>query len=122
MGELTKAQLADKVSELELQIEKLTSEAGLSEVIAEKEAVIAELTAKVEELTQQAIEQSKVIEELSKDNATASTSGDITHEGVAYKLLAPKFHMGGIEVSAETLKGNSELIAKAIELKLLVTA
>lgn len=120
MAELTKAQLIGKIGELELQIEKLTSEIGVAEVIKEKEAKIAELSAKVEELESSVKELTAVNESLSKDNAKTSTDGDFHHEGVAYKLLAPKFHMSGIEVSAETLKGNSDLIAKAVELKMLL--
>lgn len=116
----TIAQLTEKIGELELQIEKLTSETGVAEVMAEKDAKIAELSAKVEELENSVAELSSVNESLSQDNASVPSVGTFKHEGAEYSLIAPKFHMDGNLVNAESLKGNSDLIARAVELKFLV--
>lgn len=111
MAGLTKAQLQDKVLQLEAQNKQLQSENGSADIISGLEATIAE--------------QASIIEELSRDNASksvASSSAVVKIEGIEYKLIAPKIIVDGVTVTFDVLKSNPDIAQKALALKLLVTA
>lgn len=123
MAKLTIAQLEEKVLQLEAQNEKLLTESGSKEIIDAKDAEIETLKTEKAALEKTVEEQSGIIEELSKDNAKASSSSDdntLKIEGTLYKMLGPKFYIGTSLVTIKELKSNPDLAVKAKELGMLV--
>lgn len=123
MAKLTIAQLEEKVLQLEAQNEKLLTDSGSKEIIDAKDAEIETLKTEKAALEKTVEEQSGIIEELSKDNAKASSSSDdntLKIEGTLYKMLGPKFYIGTSLVTINELKSNPDLAVKAKELGMLV--
>jgi len=80
-------------------------------------ALATEQAATIEEKNAEISSLNEVIEQLSQANANvpAAAGNQVQLDGKTYELLTPKFYMGRQLITAQTLNGNAELIAHAIE-------
>lgn len=136
MAEKNKAQLLEEIKELQAQIEKMTTDAGVSEVMAEKDSKIAELSESLDKANDQlegakeSIDNlnaenealKKINEELSAQNSSvASDSGNIVElNGEKFECIAKSFYDGSQKVTIEELRKNKSKASKAKELGYLI--
>lgn len=78
-------------------------------------AKATELQASNETLVAKVSDLEKVIDELSQANTVKVTGNEISHAGSVFKLVTPKFWLGGQLITKEVLEADASLIASAIE-------
>lgn len=137
LASLSQEKLLAKATELQASNEALTEENNrLESIHAEAQTEIADLnntigileTEKSEALVVMAEQKAelelavnkietleKTIDELSQANTVKVTGNEISHAGSVFKLVTPKFWLGGQLITKEVLEADASLIASAIE-------